>query len=530
MKSKFKALPYYPLLFAMSPVLSLYARNTSQVTLQDAGLSLGLVLGITAAVYALALALSRDGKRAALVALVFVVLFFLYGTISHGLRELVATWVFPDDDRRILLAVWGLIFLVYSAYVLKTPRSLMGVTRFLNASSGALAVVLVGNIVYGYITQGWLYAERIPDQSPVAQTEIAAEMAQYPDIYYIILDGYARQDILANYYGYDNSAFIEELESMGFYVAHESRANYNQTLLSVASSLNMEYLAELIAKQQGDNRGRVSLAPFIADNAVAAFLHERGYTTVAFDTGYDYTRVRTADIFLQRTTNSSSSKRMIDVVIDMTAIAPIISYDPTAFWTEHQQRILYILETLATLPGDYSPQFVLAHIVCPHPPFVFTADGDSPTPTGASLNDGSHLVREGVLTQAAYRYGYVNQLQFVNKEILSVLRQILAESPHPPVIVLQSDHGPGSMLNHDDVSTTNVGERMSILNAFLLPDGHSARLYASITPVNSFRIILGEYFGREYSLASDTSYFAPWRRVSELTDVTERAIAEARRQ
>ncbi len=64
-----------------------------------------------------------------------------------------------------------------------------------------------------------------------------------PDIYYIILDGYGRGDVLKSVYGFDNEKFYNELENRGFFIARKSNANYAQTtLFSLASSLNMEYL------------------------------------------------------------------------------------------------------------------------------------------------------------------------------------------------------------------------------------------------------------------------------------------------
>jgi hypothetical protein len=68
---------------------------------------------------------------------------------------------------------------------------------------------------------------------------------RYPDIYYIILDGHARSDILAELYGYDNNWFVDSLRQRGFYVADRSRTNYAQTYLSLASTLNMTYLDSL---------------------------------------------------------------------------------------------------------------------------------------------------------------------------------------------------------------------------------------------------------------------------------------------
>jgi hypothetical protein len=42
-----------------------------------------------------------------------------------------------------------------------------------------------------------------------------------------------------------------------------------------------------------------------------------------------------------------------------------------------------------------------------------------------------------------------------------------------------------------------------IMNAYYLPDGGSELLYDSISPVNSFRVILNRYFGMNMDLLDD---------------------------
>jgi hypothetical protein len=49
---------------------------------------------------------------------------------------------------------------------------------------------------------------------------------------------------------------------------------------------------------------------------------------------------------------------------------------------------------------------------------------------------------------------------------------------------------------------------MTILNAYYLP-GEESRLYPTITPVNTFRIILDAYFGQDYPLLPDVSRYSP---------------------
>ena len=56
-----------------------------------------------------------------------------------------------------------------------------------------------------------------------------------PNIFYIIVDGYAGEEILRDIYGLDIADFLSFLHHEGFYVASKSRSNYSQTHLSLVS-------------------------------------------------------------------------------------------------------------------------------------------------------------------------------------------------------------------------------------------------------------------------------------------------------
>src|SRR5690606_9774336 len=73
---------------------------------------------------------------------------------------------------------------------------------------------------------------------------VKGKLGYVPDIYYVIMDGYARSDTLKRDYGYDNSQFEGFLKEKGFHVIEDSRSNYRWTFLSLASSLNMEHLVQ----------------------------------------------------------------------------------------------------------------------------------------------------------------------------------------------------------------------------------------------------------------------------------------------
>jgi hypothetical protein len=101
----------------------------------------------------------------------------------------------------------------------------------------------------------------------------------------------------------------------------------------------------------------------------------------------------------------------------------------------------------------------------------------------------------GSAVNAAYEdKGYVNQVQYIDQRILPILKTVISNSKNPPIIILMGDHG---------LSGTN---RPTDLLAYYLPGNGNAKLYPTISPVNSFRLIFNEYFGADYPLLPDQTY------------------------
>jgi hypothetical protein len=98
---------------------------------------------------------------------------------------------------------------------------------------------------------------------------------------------------------------------------------------------------------------------------------------------------------------------------------------------------------------------------------------------------------------------------------------LLAESSQPPVIIVQGDHGPGSLLNWRSPSRTCLWERTGILNAYYLPEGGKNLLYPAITPVNSFRVVLNAYFGANLQMLPNRTYFTSHLLERQEIDITD---------
>jgi len=335
-----------------------------------------------------------------------------------------------------------------------------------------------------------------------------------PHIFYIILDGYGREDMLRDLYNYDNSPFLSFLESRGFYVAHQSRTNYSHTFLSLASSLNMEYLDRLSAKLPEDYTSQEPAADMISHSKIRDLLHQRGYSLASISSGYSITEIEDAEIFVNETNPYNEFELGY---WNLTAFSRFLKKDKI-----DRDRIFKGLDSLPRLAQSSKPLFVFAHIVSPHPPFLFSRDG---TPAKIKKYFGSasanHLIGENQLTRSEYMNYYIDQLDFLNTKMVQVVNSILSSAEIDPVIIIQGDHGPGSFLCHESLEQTYLKDRMSILNVYHIPGIDNKVLYSSITPVNSFRVLLNHLFGLDYPLLPDRNYFSQIRKPYRFRDVTD---------
>ena len=116
----------------------------------------------------------------------------------------------------------------------------------------------------------------------------------------------------------------------------------------------------------------------------------------------------------------------------------------------------------------------------------------------------------------------------MNKKVKDLVNDILAKARIPPVIVIQSDHGPSSTFDHpgleepSEVTDTMLNERMTILNAYYLPRGGREMLYDSVTPVNTFCIIFRFYLSATCPKQMDESYYSNYDRPYRFLNVTSR--------
>ena len=500
---RFLATPWYPWPAAAIPILHFLASNPLHFAPIESVLPLAVALVVvTGAVVGLRLVL-KDWHRSSAATAAITVVFFAYGHVERALVEI--------SDERVLFA--GAVVLVAAAVVLVIRAAGLPArgTPFLNLTAAVLlafpAASLAGEIAAS------------SGRTPTNQHSVTADVVDRllpsglptaidnrPDVYYIILDEYARHDTLDDY---DNSTFLRQLESRGFYVAYEATSNYVLSTHSIPSSLNMLYLDDIFNNESIENEDLISIA---RNHALGRILKSLGYEYIHLDSGFLATKespladtmvtFSPAGTLVNRNTDRLggsyaemgdpiAARPFVRSLIQTTALNPIIGNryllsdrSPYSFYSS--RRTLDMFEFLTNPIESEGPKFVFAHMNKPHTPATFDRHGnyiESDSPTVAFRNHHDPTVPSP----------YIGQVIYINSLVLKMIDGILQQSDHAPIIVIAADHG-----KKGPATDTNA-----TLAAFHLPNGGNASLYPSISSVNHFRYILDYYFDLNLGLLED---------------------------
>ncbi|MBI4142703.1 sulfatase-like hydrolase/transferase [Candidatus Uhrbacteria bacterium] len=437
-------------------------------------------------------------------------LFSSYGAILDAVHG----WSIGDvviGRIRYLLVAFGMLFLLTYVMSIAYRSALPRIATGCAVASMLLLAVPTAKLIAAHARWDWGNgrADDIETSYPVAGSASTGSGTVPRDIYYIILDGYARGDVLAQLYEFDNTPFLNALRSRGFTIADASTSNYAITDLSIPAAVNMEYkyydasiVPDDASPTQFQNARRKNTF------AIVRFLKQRGYAYVRVGPKRAAT---TSTAFVDRVISCGRFNELAYVFINSSVLR---LFQDRFIGNDLRTRVLCAFDRLTEIPMMPGPTFTFTHIISPHPPYLFDATGNTVNATEYSLALGWKD-----------RSGYRDQVQFVNTRVLTTVDAILQASDPDPIIVIQGDHGSASLLEESDTwehpSPQAVWERMSILNAYYLPDGGGAALPTTITPVNSFRFIFRRYFDAPFELLEDRSYFSSYRDPYQFTDVTQ---------
>ncbi len=485
-------LPLHPLLLAAYAVLFVYAANIGEVLPADAWLPLAVALGAAALVLVICALLYRDARRGALTASALVVAFAFFGHLGAGLDDEVVT-------EPMQLAAWAGIVAAVAVVAWRLRAGALGsVTAALNAFGLVLVLISLVTIVPAELTR----VARASQGEPVT-TDVMAQATRDPgrDIYFLVFDRYGSDWSIEQRFGIENDLY-PDLEAAGFEVVPGARANYRATDFSLASMLSMDTLDDLTETVGPVSDDRTPAREKLGDHEVGRFLRANGYRYYHLGAWYGPTRTNPiADEVLVwgRTTELEQVLRDATMLPALEKLLGTTEDDD--FRNRHREEALFELRQLSRLADTPGRKFVFAHILLPHPPYGWDAEGNIvlKEEEQAAIADG----REGEL--------YAEQLAFTNGRIRELVAQLLDRPPaEQPIIVITGDEGPMVCGHVDciDGSPETYGIRFGTLRAYYLPE-LEYEVPADDSGVNIFRMLFREYFGADLPDLPNRSYDWP---------------------
>ncbi|MFS8158955.1 MAG: hypothetical protein ACMG6E_01850 [Candidatus Roizmanbacteria bacterium] len=492
----------YPLFFTLFPILQFYSSNRKEVVLTSIWMPIAIAFGLTLTWWVIMRFLLKSSTRASFMTVIATLFFYSYGHIRSFLFSYLlksGTIFRVDRNYVVFLIVCILAYALWKFFIsAKDPKTLQ---LFLAFAGFYLVFINLFQIVPYEI-------HKLANPTTKGKNLLSVKkqsIENKPDIYYIIPDRYGNSSVLSKYYDFDNSDFINFLKEKGFYVAEDSFANFPKTHLSIASSLNLEYINYLSDKLGRDYSSYTPAFDLVENNKVANTLISLGYKYFYFGDWWEPTRIsRIADENINLFVDSNEFTRKFFETTALNAFPNsyleklFVAYSPD----KQYNNLLYKFDKLGTIAKRQSPKFIFAHMLMPHYPYLFD----------------KNCKRKEDLEGIGEKGQYLAELQCSNALLKKAITGILAHSKKPPIIIIQSDEGPFDFTemkrSGEDTDWTKVSQKalethMKIINAYYVPDEIKKSLYPGITPVNSFRVVFNALFKTKMDILDDTSYFIP---------------------
>lgn len=485
------------------PIIVMWRNNVGQIKSTAVLIPLLITLVLTLLVFGFWLLITRAWNKAAIISALTLIFLLSFGHVYNLIEDMTIIGFKVGFIK--LLIVFLALFVVFLVPLLLTKKNTSSIIFFLSLATGILvAFNLLPIIIYEV-------SLKPPEKEQTASPE-ALSIENLPDIYYIVLDSYARADVLKDLLDYDNTSFLTALQDRGFYLPECAFSNYHATMLTIPSVLNYQYLDNVEDVGSSTDVVVPRFTNMILNNKIMEYLKSKGYRTVTGRGFSSFMDINTSDIYLSYFIDSGSTddleeQQFLSMYLNSTIyrvftglyrnnpekfsrlpywLALDRESDPylkeASFW---YYQNLYMLDSMETIPAREGPYFVYAHIVAPHGPYVFRADGSFRYPLDTS-ND---------------KVLYSDEVTYLNKRVLQLVDTLLKDSSTPPIIIIQADHS-----IHKLTSELN---KHKILSAYYLPGELKTQPYATITPVNDFRLIIRNYFDPTMEMLPDT-LFVKW--------------------
>lgn len=464
----------------------------------------------------------------------------------------VAPWLTPKDSLAVLSLAYLILLIALSVCLGVVCDILIRKFKRVDGRDVALGVFVL--VAYLFVVPAFSFVQILPtmiEQSNVQAAEFDSPSseadASKPDIYYIVMDRYTSNSVLQEQFGFDNSDFTNYLRDNDFIVNDEAKSNYPYTSFSIASTMTADYTDKFVAPfKNGKVQSKALYHNLTQQSLVVKAIKKAGYKYYNIGSTYastyrapladrDYLSLYTVNVF-------GIEKKLRGLAGAVFAESPyyrfaqlnawpltLVGYDPIGYISKQYSNLEYLAS--AEEPGG---RFIFMHMLSPHDPYYFNADGSLSTRTGSD-NIGKTIKDK-----------YIGQLQYVNSQLRGIVDSIQERSAGQAVIIINSDEGPypqevNTTARKHALETLGVGGapvklddmrdwpddwlkmKFGILQAVHIPAATEEDL-AQLSSVNVFRIVLNRYFGYQLDYLPSCNYGLVTGSKDEYNyaDITER--------
>jgi hypothetical protein len=433
----------------------------------------------------------KNGKKAALMASVFMALFFFFGAF----QDLLKSHLPALHHYKILLPIYFVVAVTALVYIKLATLNFSRLFLFVNL---LLSIYLLLDVAGAFWRNAHTDQNRLAiyKRNEDATVQFCPDCPN-PDIYFLVFDEYASTGALKEALHYDNSHLDSFLLQQGFFLQRNSHSNYNFTPFSMASILNMDYLNGLKNPDACTVEDYANCQNLIRENRVIHFLSGRSYDIVnysIFDLAGNPAMVEETLLPVKTRLISDQtlwSRVLRDLGWEFYSLSFVKHWLNNELYYKNLSMNNRLLDAAKkeTQKKSTRPRFVYVHLMMPHYPFYYDKNLQPIGPLTASL-------QAAISTDPGYYTGYI---PYANSRLKELVAAIKSNTDGKAVIVLMGDHG---------FRSVQAGyprfANFQNLNAVYIPGKQYQNFSDSLTGVNQFRVLFNSLFKQSFPIIGDS--------------------------
>ncbi len=449
--------------------------------------------------------LMRDKRKAAILSFWILLFTFSFGYLHDTCKKLSGSGFF--SSYKFILSISFVLFVAVFVFLKKRKTFFHRHFLFLNTLMLCLLLYEIVAAVIGFVNykhENHLLDNRFTAGKQAKIDTIIPDSLK-PDIYFLVFDALPSSLAMKNEWGFDNSVLDSFLLKENFYVHSKSKSNYNLTVLSVSSTLNMDYTLP-IDLYQDETKMYFKASASLLDNSLTRILQQQKYEIKQYQPVSFVNKDWDGELFfadmlymnyfyqtlpgrmyrdlgwnISRFNNKTIKNRNLE------------KYRRRNLSLQNDlQQTKLLVEKSCTLIKE-NKQFIYAHFQLPHDPFIFDSAGRL-KPTEKTIT----------YTEEEQPTAFKEQVKFTNKIIQELVLHIKKYNRQNTVIIIEGDHG------YRNIHGKKGYMIFDNFSSVYFPDHDYRHQYATMSPVNSFRLVLNKFFAANLPLLKDSSIFIPY--------------------